>query len=73
MQRNNSGTNNSKNKSKLPSIVITKNISHKMQDVNSPSTTLDNDQEWKIVDNNKRIRSPNNTTPPRIKKKQTIR
>ncbi|KAL4149757.1 hypothetical protein QTP88_003625 [Uroleucon formosanum] len=36
--------------------------------VTSPSGTSDNDQEWNIVDTNKRIRSPNNNTSPHPKK-----
>ncbi|KAL4120361.1 hypothetical protein QTP88_013069 [Uroleucon formosanum] len=67
MQRNNSDTNKYKNKPKLSPIVITKTISHKAQDVTSPSGTSDNDQEWNIVDNNKRIWSPNNNTSPHPK------
>ena len=68
MHKNNSDTNKFKNQSKLSPLVITKAISHKTQDVISPSATSDNDQEWNTVDNNKRIRSPNNTTSPRTKK-----
>ncbi|KAL4113757.1 hypothetical protein QTP88_017330 [Uroleucon formosanum] len=67
MQRNNSDT-KLKNKPKLSPLTIKKTISHKTQDVTSPSVTPDNDQEWNATDNNKRIRSPNNTTSPRTKK-----
>jgi len=66
MQRNNSDT--IKNKPKLSSLVIAKTISHKTQDVISPSATSDNDQKCNAVDNIKRIRSPYNTTSPRTKK-----
>lgn len=68
MQRNNSDTNKVKNKPKLSPLIITKTTSHKTQNVNSPSPTSDNDQEWKPVDNNKRNRSPNNTSSPHTKK-----
>ncbi|KAL5239596.1 hypothetical protein ACI65C_007006 [Semiaphis heraclei] len=68
MQRNNSDTIKLKNKPKLSPVIITKTISHKTQDATSPSATSDNDQDWNAVDNNKRIRSPNNTTSPRTKK-----
>lgn len=66
MQRNNSDT-KLKNKPKLSPLTITKTISHKTQDVTSPFATSDNDQEWNAVDNNKRIRSPNNRHVARIK------
>lgn len=68
MQRNNSDTIKPKNKPKLSPVIITKTISHKTQDATSPSATSDNDQDWNVVDNKKRIRSPNNTTSPCTKK-----
>jgi len=68
MQRNNSDTIKLKNKPKLSPVIIPKTISHKTQDATSPSATSDNGQEWIPIDNNKRIRSPNNTTSPRTKK-----
>jgi len=60
MHRDNSATNKPKSKPKLSPLTITKAISHKAQGVTSLPATLDNDQEWNIVDNHKRIRSPNN-------------
>jgi len=68
MHRNNSDTNKPKSKPKLSPLTITKVISHKAQGVTPLSATSDNDQEWNIVDNHKRIRSPNNITSPHPKK-----
>ncbi|CAI6345039.1 unnamed protein product [Macrosiphum euphorbiae] len=68
MQRNNSVTNKSKNKPKLSPLVITNYISRMTQDATSSPASSANNQEWNIVDINKRIRSPNNSTSPRTKK-----
>jgi len=68
MHRNNSDTNKPKSKPKLSPLTITKVISHKAQGVTPLPATSDNDQEWNIVDNHKRIRSPNNISSPHPKK-----
>jgi len=55
-------------KPKLSPLTITKAISHEAQDVTSLPATSDNEQEWNIFDNHKRIRSPNYITSSHPKK-----
>lgn len=68
MQRDTSEITKPKNKPKLSPLVITKNTFHTVQGVIPPSDTSHNNQDWQNVENNKRIRSPNNTISPRTKK-----
>lgn len=68
MQRNNSVTSKSKNNPKLSPLVIANTVSRTTQVATASPASSANNQEWNIVDTNKRIRSPNNSTSPLTKK-----